>query len=180
MKNNILIGVCAGFVSLSAASAQSEPPAQAVKEAMAKVEWMVGEWEGEGWRADPQGDVHQFNVREVVEPKLGGLILVIEGRGWREGEGGERIENHHAVGIFSFDAYSRQYHFDAFVREGYQSRSTPEISEGKYTWSHPAGPNAKMQYTAQLTDDGAWLETGAYCRGDDCQQTFEMRLTRAE
>ncbi len=175
------IALSLGLTTAGTAAAQAPaPPAPAVKAAMEKVSWLVGEWEGEGWRAGPDGAVKPFKVRETVTPKLGGLILLIEGRGSSEGEDGATIEGHHAVGVFSYDAYARQYHFDAFVKEGYQTRATPEIGENAFTWNHPAGPGVEMRYTAQLTENGAWLETGAYCRGDDCRQTLEMRLTRID
>ncbi len=180
-------------MTLAAARLQAEPqsqppqpptptPAPTVKAAMAKLQWLVGEWEGEGWRAGSDGETETFTVRETIEPKLGGLILLIEGRGWSEGDDGARIDAHHAIGVFSYDAYGRRYHFDAFVKEGRQTRTTPAVAENSFTWSHPAGPGAEMRYVAQLTDDGAWdgawLETGSYCRDDDCRQTMEMRLTR--
>lgn len=180
MKNSMLAGLVTALLSASAALAQPQPPAPAVKEAMTEVAWMVGKWEGEGWRAGPDGVVETFRVRETVKPKLGGLILLIEGRGWSESDDGATIEGHHAIGVFSYDAHARQYHFDAFVKEGYQTRATPEISENAFTWTHPAGPGAEMRYTAQLTDDGAWLETGSYCHGDECRQTLEMRLKRSD
>ncbi len=177
----ILKGFMALGASMATAGAAAQAPAApapAVRAAMEKVAWLVGEWEGEGWRAGPDGVVETFKVRERVEPKLGGLILLIEGRGWSDGADGAAIEGHHAIGVFSYDAYAQQYHFDAFVKEGYQTRATPEISEHYYAWSHPAGPSAEMRYAAELSEDGAWRETGSYCRGDDCRQTFEMRLTR--
>ncbi len=180
MKKAILAGLSAAAAALSAAAAQPPVPAPAVQEAMTKVAWMIGEWEGEGWRTRPDGEIERFKVLERIEPKLDGLILLIEGRGWSEPADGVRIEGHHAIGVFSYDAYARRYHFDAFVKEGYQTRSTPEIGNNTYAWSHPAGPGAEMRYTVQLTEDGAWLETGDFCREEECRQTFEMRLKRVE
>ena len=166
----------------SGAPAQAQPPspAPAVKAAMQKVAWLIGEWEGDGWRVTQSGAVETFTVSEVVEAKLDGQVLVIEGRGWSHTQDGVRVDGHHAIGVFSYSAHEERYHFDAFVSEGYQTRATPEIGENTYSWSHSVGPNAEMQYTAQLTSDGAWFEIGSYCRADDCQKTFEMRLTRIE
>lgn len=178
MKLKDIFALGTASIAGSAAAMAQQPPAAGVQAAMAKVEWIAGEWEGEGWRTGPQGAVDTFNVRESVEAKLGGLLYVVEGRGWREDEDGIRHEGHHAFGVFSYDAHARRYHFDAFVKEGYQTRTTPTITDNEYSWSHPAGPEAEMRYTARLTDAGEWLETGFYCRGNDCRQTFEMRLSR--
>lgn len=164
----------------AAAQAPQQPPAPAVKAAMEDLGWLAGEWEGEGWRAGPDGIVETFTVRESVVPQLGGLVLIVEGRGFQETENGVRIDGHHAFGVFSYDAFTRRYHFDAFVKEGYQTRAMPIVGENEFSWSHPAGPQADMRFTARLTDDGDWLETGSYCEGETCRQTFEMRLTRME
>lgn len=163
-----------------AAQSPASPPAETVRAALEKVGWLVGEWEGEGWQLRPDGTRDTFDVRETVRTELGGVLILIEGKGTATLPSGETVEGHHAIGVFSYDAFARQYHFDAFVKDGYQTRGTPVIEENRYHWSHPAGPDAEMRYTVQLDENGQWHETGSYCRADQCSQTFEMRLSRIE
>lgn len=173
----IFIGLALGG-GVAAAQAP-QPPAPIVREAMTKFAWLEGEWRGEGWRSGPSGR-ETFQVAEKAHFHLDDLILIVEGRGWSVGENGGEVEGHKAFGVLSYDAYAQTYRFDAFVREGYQSRTEPEVGENEYRWSHPAGPGAEMRYHARLTDDGQWLETGERCANDNCTQIFEMRLSKAE
>jgi hypothetical protein len=176
----ILAAVCAGILGISSAPAAAQspqPPAPAVRAAMEKLDWLAGEWRGEGWRMSAAGR-ENFFVAETVEWDVDGLVLVLHGRGWSVGENGEIIEGHKALGILSYDAYARTYRFDAFVKEGYQSRTQPVVGENEYRWSHPAGPGAEMRYHARLTGEGDWFETGERCVSDACTPFLEMRLSK--
>ena len=168
-----------GFLPLCAAAQPPAPPAPQVKAAMAKLAWLEGDWAGAGWRDGPAGR-ETFNAAEKVHWELDGLVLVFHGRGWDEKENGETAEGHKAFGVLSFDAFAQAYHFDAFVKEGYQTRSTPEVGDNEYRWSYPAGPGMEMRYHARLTEDGDWLETGERCAGGACTTFFEMRLKKTD
>ncbi len=167
------------FLSLAApAAAQPYPdPAPQVLAAMEKLAWLKGEWEGEGWRATQSGR-ENFSVRESVSEELGGLVILARGRGWSVGEDGKEIESHKAFGVLSYDAFAQTYRFDAFVKQGYQTRTQPQVEENGYRWSHPAGPDTQMRYYARLTDTGEWLESGERCVKDACAPFMEMRLKR--
>ncbi|MEO1135161.1 MAG: hypothetical protein AAFW68_00960 [Pseudomonadota bacterium] len=175
-----LAALLAGLGPLAAAAQppQTQTPAPMVREAMEKLDWMVGDWRGEGWRVMPGGR-EEFQVDEKVRHELGGLIILVHGQGWSVAEDGSKVEGHKAFGVFSYDAYAQSYHFDAFVKEGYQTRNRPDVGDNSFRWSHPAGPGAEMRYYARLTDAGEWLETGERCEAETCVQTFEMRLKRA-
>ncbi|WP_425410261.1 hypothetical protein [Hyphococcus sp.] len=186
MKNSANIKILARFIAVSGALAPLQlqaqpptPPAPKVLAAMEKLSWLEGEWRGDGWRMGPDGK-ETFSVTETAEYVLDGMVLTLHGRGWSEDEDGNEVEGHKAFGVMSYDAYAQRYHFDAFVKEGYQSRSTPQIGENDYRWSHTGGPGVEMRYYARLNDEGQWIETGERCEGDNCTQVFEMRLSKAE
>lgn len=182
MANSYRFPFIFSALALAAGPAAGQPsadPAPQVREAMSKLAWLEGAWRGEGWRARPGGR-DTFNVTETVYFKLDGLILILEGRGWSIGENGADIEGHKAFGVLSYDAYAQTYRFDAFVKQGYQSRAEPQVGENEYRWSHDAGPGAEMRYHARLTADGEWFETGERCVDEQCVQIFEMRLSRIE
>lgn len=170
-------GVFAAAVSSSAVAQPPAPPAPEVRAAMQKLAWLEGEWRGAGWYNTPGGK-ETYEVSEKAHFHLDGLILVVHGRGWSVAEDGTEIEGHKAFGVLSYDAYAKTYRFDAFVKEGYQSRSEPQVGENEYRWSHPAGPNAEMRYHARLSDDGEWIESGERCVAENCTPVMEMRLSR--
>ena len=169
-----------GLTILAASTAAAQPPAPPapqVKAAMEKLSWLVGEWEGTGWRDGPAGR-ETFNAAEKVHWELDGLVLVLHGRGWDVKDSGETVEGHKAFGVLSFDPFAQSYRFDAFVKQGYQTRSDPTVGDKEYRWSHPAGPGAEMRYHARLTDNGDWLETGEHCIEETCSPFLEMRLSK--
>ncbi len=45
---------------------------------MQRLAFMAGKWQGEGWM-ESGGERHAFRGGEVVQEKLGGLALLIEG-----------------------------------------------------------------------------------------------------
>ena len=180
MKNRLkfLVFLATATLTAPAVVAQApQPPAPIVREAMAKLSWMAGEWRGDGWRMTPEGKA-PFQVAEKAHFHLDGLVLVVDGRGWSVNEDGEEIEEHKAFGVLSYDAHARAYRFDAFVKEGYQSRSEPEVGDNEYRWSVPAGPGAEMKFHARLGDDGEWIETGERCTAAACVPALEMRLKK--
>ena len=46
---------------------------------MKKLDFLVGEWKGEGWMEFVPGQRRTFRGTEVVQSKLGGLLVTIEG-----------------------------------------------------------------------------------------------------
>lgn len=172
----------AGFLAAAiliapAAQAQApEPPAPIVREAMAKLAWLEGDWTGEAWYNSPGGrTTHQ--VSERAHFHLDGLVLVVHGRGWSVAEDGTETTVHKAFGVLSYDSFRKTYQFDAFVKDGYQSRSNPEVGDHSYRWSYAAGPGTEMRYHARLEGD-VWVESGERCVEDKCTPMMEMRLTK--
>lgn len=182
-KSHKIIGLtsCVVVAAVAANDAMAQapaPPAPEVREAMQKLAWLEGEWRGAGWYNTPAGR-ETYEVSEKAHFHLDGLILVVQGRGWSVDEDGAEIEGHKAFGVLSYDAYAKTYRFDAFVKEGYQSRSAPQVGENEFRWSHPAGPNAEMRYHARLSPDGEWIESGERCVAEKCTPVMEMRLSRS-
>lgn len=75
-------------------------PTAGVTGEMAKVAWMAGEWVGDCWAMTPAGRMN-FRVHEVVESKLDGQVLFIEGKGSDPNDPTNVV--HHAVGVMSHD-----------------------------------------------------------------------------
>ncbi len=173
-----LSGAITATTATSLLAQPPAPPAPEVRAAMEKLAWLEGEWRGEGWRATSAGK-ETFQVSERTHFHLDGLVLVVHGRGWSADDEGNEIEGHKAFGVMSYDAFAKTYRFDAFVKDGYQSRSEPQVGENEYRWSHPAGPDAEMRYHAWLSEDGEWIESGERCIADTCTPVMEMRLKRA-
>ena len=178
---SLIVALAATPATAQPANQSWAPPAPVVREAMTKLDWLKGEWRGEGWRNTPEGH-ENFATHERVESEVDGLVLLLHGRGWALHEDGTKDDaaEHIALGVLSYDAYRKSYIFDSYVKEGYQTRGTPSVGDNEFRWSHPAGPGAEMRYHARLNDAGEWFETGERCVENVCTPFLEMRLKKIE
>jgi hypothetical protein len=162
---------------LFAAPAGAQRPSfgAAVDSAMAPLAWLIGEWEGTGTTQSRTGS-QPAAVREKVEGRLGGRVLVIEGIGREPSAGGDGRVVHHAFGVLSYDAERKQYVFRAFSEGGMVDAET-RLAGGVFTWEM-AIPEGRIRYHIQR-DGEEWLETGEYSLdGTTWRKFFEMRLRR--
>src|SRR5689334_7775562 len=84
---------------------------------MAKLAFLVGEWDGEGWVALGPGPRKTFAIHESVQRKLDGLVLLLEGLGRSPGADGTERITHHALATLAYDARAHGYRLSAY-REG--------------------------------------------------------------
>ena len=173
-----IAGSVAGAVLLFAvtsASAQRPGAGAAVDSAMAPLAWLVGEWEGTGTMQTRTGS-EVAAVREKVEGRLGGRVLIMEGIGREPAANGNGRVVHHAFGVLSYDPEKRQHIFRAF-RDGGVVEAETSLVDGVFTWEI-AIPNGRSRYRIQR-DGEEWLETGEYSLdGTTWRKFFEMRLRR--
>jgi hypothetical protein len=170
------------FLLAAAASSpgqQSAPTAQ--RDAMKKLDFLVGEWKGEGWMEFAPGQKRTFKGTEVVQSKLDGLLLAIEGlhRG-RVGDK-EEVVVHNAFGLVSYDDKAKRYRFQAFTGRGNYEEAEAKVSEGQLAWAMNVPRFGEVRYTMKLDDKGRWFEVGEVSQdGKEWRKFFEMTLERVK
>ena len=91
------------LLAASTVSGQAPTPPAAQLEAMKKFDLWVGEWKGSGWDS-PGGDRrHEFRINEKVQRKLGGTVLLVEGRGTSRTDKGQEVATHESVTLLYYD-----------------------------------------------------------------------------
>jgi hypothetical protein len=154
------------------AQPDAAPLIAAQKEAMAPLARMDGMWRGSAWTITREGR-HNVVHTERVGPFLGGSIKVVEGRAY-DADGSVGFN---AFGIISFDPAGRAYTLHSYAM-GHKGDFPLTILPDGYVWEVPAGPGAKIRYTATI-GDGKWREVGDRIVGDGTPtRIFEMNLTR--
>ncbi|MEL7109226.1 MAG: DUF1579 domain-containing protein [Pseudomonadota bacterium] len=134
--------------------------------------FMFGEWVGPA-SGYSQAGPFELTQTERVGPMLDGDVVVIEGRGYSET--GETTFN--AFAIVSKTGADGSWEMRSYTN-GRAGTFPFELTETGYTWSVPAGPNARMIYTASFEGD-TWSQIGEYTPTEGpVRQTFEMTLTR--
>ncbi|MGI8618433.1 MAG: hypothetical protein ACR2L6_05015 [Gemmatimonadaceae bacterium] len=142
---------------------------------MKPLAWLIGEWEGEGSMQTRTGR-EVAAVREKVEGRLDGRVLVLEGIGREPAADGAGRVVHHAFGVLSYDPEKREYVFRAF-RDGGVINPVSRFAAGVFVWEF-AVPGGRTRYLIR-EDNGEWLETGEYSAdGSTWRKFFEMRLHR--
>ena len=164
-----------------AAEAQRESPDFAAKsEAMKKLAFLAGNWEGTGSIQFGDGK-SEFHGTEEVEQKIGGLAVVVEGLHKIQLPDGKERVIHNALGIISYSPKSESYQFTAHLATG-RSGNYPAklIDDTTFEWMIPDSPVGKIRYTIKIEKD-TWHEVGEISRdGKEWSKFFEMTLKKVE
>ena len=145
-------------------------------EPMKKLSHWVGEWEGNGWQMQPSGERIEFSVRESVQSKLNGLVLMMEGKGMSDGS--DEL-GHDAVGMIYHNLDNKRYEFHSTTIQGTTILAEAKFDEdGNFIWGFDI-PQGKVQFTITLTED-TWVEKGAFSPdgGGTWYPTMEMNLKK--
>lgn len=174
----LLLAISLAIPMNTAAQSAQSPELEAQKEAMASVAFLVGEWRGSGWWDVGQGRI-QIESSEVVESRLDGLALVIEGHHTsRMDTASEPVVVHHALAMMTYDPDADEYRFNTQVARGGTGMYSGYVEDGAFIWRMTAG-GGQIRYTIQIDDEGRWHETGHFSNdGATWEQFFAMTLAR--
>lgn len=169
----VLLGATLCFGGDLAAQAPDPAAAQA---AIARLDFMVGTWRGEAWQLRGSERV-QTQMVEIVERKLDGAVLVVEGRGSIAVPGAEERVVHHALGVISFDATSGTYTLRSYLATGQSGDFVVTLIDDGVRWTRQV-PSGSIRNTARFTSN-EWHEIGEFSPdGTNWTQVMELRLRR--
>jgi hypothetical protein len=123
------------------------------------------------------GQRAEFNQTEVVQKKLDGTLITIDGDGRDKSNPDRSI--HNAFAVFTYVPETKQYRFQPYL-PGHQLDVSPTVSDHSWTWGFDA-PYGKTRFTLDFAD-GSWHEIGEFSRdsGQTWAKNFEMTLTKAK
>ncbi len=152
--------------------------AQARRVAMAPLAGWVGSWKGAGWSTDAAGKRTEFDLVETVTPKVGGTVLLIEGRGTATGP--TPRTTHDGVVLLYYDDRTATYRWNGHELASGPIDALPRLIDGGLEWSFPTGEGgATIRFTIQF-DATRWHEVGEVSMdGTSWGRFMEMELTRA-
>ncbi|MBT8295200.1 MAG: hypothetical protein KJO51_02175 [Gramella sp.] len=169
MKTSFLF-ILVSFLNLQTSVAQSFETDTQAQNNIQKLEFLVGKWEGEGWRILQDGTKHTFSQSENVQFKLDSTALLIEGKGMANNK-----VIHNAMAIITSNKEPGKYEFQSFLQNGMKGSFKAEIKHETFYWY----PNENVRYIIYINDKGEWYEKGEYNRQDNWVQFFEMTLTKS-
>jgi hypothetical protein len=168
-----MIRVALALLIAVSAFAQSPRPDKAAQlEAMKKLSFLVGKWEGEATARMGPGEPIKLRQTEDVQYKLDGLVLIVEGTG-RNLEGAKVFS---ALATISYDDAAKSYRIRAH-NDGRFVDAPLEVSEKGFKWTVQSGP-AKVEYTMNLTEKGEWHEFGDATFGERKFRTVDFTVRK--
>jgi hypothetical protein len=171
----LLVLVACGSSTTTSTSTAVAPVAASPQLAapMAKLGFMRGVWRGEARGVTLEGTPYTVTQTERMGPMLGGDIVVIEGRGYKP----DGTTGFNAFAVASWNPFEQRYELRSYA-QGMAGTFELVLTGTGYTWEIPAGPDAKIKFTATVGAD-TWREVGEYiASGQPPRQTFEMNLRR--
>jgi hypothetical protein len=144
--------------------------------AMARLGYMVGTWSGDG-SMDVGGKTVSFRGTEVVQSKLAGTALLVEGSFFAKAPGAEsEVPVHTTLGIISFDPKTEKYRFTTWLATGTSGDRELRVIPDGWQWEIKS-PRGVVRYVTKFTEAGEWFEIGERSSdGTTWQKFFEMKL----
>jgi len=144
-------------------------------DAMAKLHWLAGRWQGAGSVQTPSG-LRNFMQTENVQMKLGSSVMLIEGNG-RDRATDKAIFS--ALAIVSVDEETGKYRFRAF-NDGHYVDAEALVGTNSLQWGFkPPGAPITVRFTITRTSTGNWFEIGENSSdGQTWRKFFEMTVRK--
>jgi hypothetical protein len=154
------------------------PRPEAQIAAMAKLDYMVGNWQGTGSMKMGERTV-TFRGGELVQKKLDGTVLLVEGSFFSKPPGAEaEVPVHTTLGVISFDAKAGKYRFTTWLANGGSGERELVLLPDGWQWE-ASNPHGTVRYTMRRGPNGEWVETGERTTdGKTWQPFFEMTLAK--
>lgn len=157
--------------------AQSAHPS--VTGEMKKLDFLVGQWQGEGWIMLGPNQRHTFRQTENVQRKVGGTVLLIEGLGKSMDTSNAGAIVHNAFAVLSYDKDAKVFRWRAFRADGSSIDTEAKVSENMLIWGFRDPRGGNIRFTIKLNEKGQWYEIGEMSRdGQTWLKFFEMTLNR--
>jgi len=152
------------------------PNVEAQRQAMQKLDFLVGTWAGEARLLRGAGEVVELIQTEEARYKVDGLILMIEGVGRNRSDGKAALQ---AVGLISYDDETGTYHMRAFNDGRWLETEVKLADNGKgLAWGFALG-EIKTRSTLTINGKGEWTELAEVTVGSEpARKLMELTVRR--
>jgi hypothetical protein len=166
----------------AAVAAQAQAPSPVHQAELKKLDFLKGKWKGKASITGREG-TQVLTQTEDVEYRLGGTVLLVEGRGTGAAPGkGDDALLFNAFAVISYDATAKKFRIRAHRMEGTAVDADLVLTEKGFNWGFkPPGGKVEVRYVMAITDRGEWNETGEYSLdGKKWTKFIDMTLTRVK
>ena len=155
------------MLCLLAVNAQAQSNLSVQQTEMAKLDFLVGHWAGEGKSYDGDGESSTYYDTEDVWFDVQGGVLVIQARGFKEGEQFYGIHT-----LIYYDEEAKHYWYNPYTDKGAR-RFACELKDKQFVCFTE---DKSFRLTFRRTSTGQWNEFGERLVNGQWIKTFETRL----
>lgn len=160
---------------LAVMAAAAQPVLDPAQKAMQQLPALEGRWEGEGWIRMGPGEPTKFVGEEVVERRVDGRVMLIEGRHFLPDR--SRVV-HHAFAVVTWDEKAKLYRFRSEVAGRGGGDHKGYMKDGAFVWENDS-PSGLVRFVITVEGD-TWHEVGQIQRDGRWYPMFEMTLKRVK
>jgi len=162
------------------AYAQTESAANFAE--MRKLDFLIGAWEGEGWIEFGAGRRRAAKVKESVQGKAGGSVMLIEGLGKAKApDKDEELVVHSAFATVWYDGEAKRFRMMAWRATGDSVDARVTVGDKSLVWGFQDPRAGRIRFTIKLDEIGRWFEIGEVSAdGTNWNKFFEMTLKRVD
>lgn len=144
------------------------------EDAMEKLKPLVGNWEGKAKSTTGPNQTILLDQSEVIEYRLDDRLLLIEGKGYKEGN----LEFNALASIW-FDEEKQIYEMQSWLKTGEVTKAYfREIEKNNWEWGFDIS-QGQIRYNILIVEKDQWVEKGEFSPdGERWFPTFEMTLNR--
>ncbi|MDQ6788301.1 MAG: hypothetical protein M3033_15965 [Acidobacteriota bacterium] len=172
-----LILFCACFAVNLATAQTNETDLETKRAEIKKLDGWVGQWKGTGWIQQGR-ERKNFVGTEIVQRKLDGLALLVEGRfTTKVVPRNEEKVIHETLAVISPNLKTKTYDFNTFLANGLSGSYELKAIESGWQWGFQF-PQGSVRYFIKI-EKNTWSETGEMMlNGKDWTKIFEMALQK--
>lgn len=155
-------------------------PSPAQVKALERVAHWAGEWSGSGWSMRPDRQRELFDIEETVSLRLGGSVLLVEGRGTSTTGDVPGDTSHESLAVLSFDTGAARYNWRTYDLRGHVRDPEFVVDDDAFRWGfRDEDAGVLLRFTIVIQGD-TWHEVGEVSpdEGENWYQILEMNLTR--
>ncbi|MEL6898094.1 MAG: DUF1579 family protein [Planctomycetota bacterium] len=172
MTRLLLVILICGFAATAFAQRPAPIDKQQLKKELQPLDKLNGVWRGKATYNVGPGQSKTLTQTERVGPMLGGIVKVVEGRGYAA-DGSTQFN---ALGVIAYNPATKQLEMRSYA-DGRVGDFPLVLTDDGFRWTIESGP-MKIEYTA-VVKDGTWTETGTRAMGNAPPiQFFQMVLKR--
>lgn len=173
-----------GTLFLAGPASSAEKPGDVERAALGKVDFLVGDWVGEGWSLSPSGGRLKFWVKEFYHYRGNQDLMDMEGRfGDIAADGTYQPENEFGLGFLYYDRASGEYRMWHYSSDGtvFNPVLTIDLKDKSAFYLRKTASGTQGKFSLRVGSDGVWVTTFEVQRSDNSWLTvMEFRMKRVK